>query len=173
MPDLFLRNLTTIKRRDPELGEALEQIQTSHNYVAQQVNASPVGVTPPPLAPASITATGGAGIVHVTVGDPNQMYRGNEYHMEVMPHDGNWATDAHPISTGPARAYRGNLGVGKYVVRACTGYGTSAASPWIYSGVVDATGTSAPVFHKSTGSGTGGGGYGSLPFTGNTPPKRQ
>ncbi len=177
MPNLSPRNASTVRQgtaTTQQLCEFASDLLTSHNYVAQQANASPIGQTPAAQAPTSMKATGGAGIVHISLGDASQAYRGNQYHIEIMPHGGNWATDAHPIHTGPARAFRGMMGTGKYVARACAGYSTSSPSPWIYSDVIDATGSAPPAFHSNPGSGVGsGGGFGNLPFSGNAPPKRQ
>jgi len=172
MADAKLPNLALIRERYPEIGRALEYAENCLNNIGGQTNAAPVGqiAAPPPLA--ALNVTGGAGIIHATINDPSPTYRGNSYHMEVIPQGGNWATDAHPIHTGPARAYRGMLGPGVYHVRACSGYNTSNPSPWIYQNDVDATGSTPPAFHASTGSGTGGGAWGNVPYDGTQPPKR-
>jgi hypothetical protein len=172
MADASIPRLNSILQRDPEVGRALEYIQNVANNLGQQTNAAPVGATPAPLAPAQLNVVGGAGIIHAVINDPNPGYRGNSYHMEVMPAGGNWETDAHPIHTGPARAYRGNIGEGMYHVRACSGYNTSNPSPWVYAHNINATGYTPPPFPKSTGSGTGGGAWGNVPFNGTNPPKR-
>lgn len=172
MAKASIPNLASILAKYPEIGKALQYIEEVHNNVAQQVNAEPVGQTPAPPSLAKLSVTGGAGIAHAVVHDPSPTYRGNSYHLEVIPAGGNWETDAHPISTGPARAYRGSLGTGTYHFRACSGYNTSNPSPWVYQNNVSLDGTTPPAFPKSTGSGTGGGAWGSVPFDGNTPPKR-
>jgi hypothetical protein len=165
-------NLSAILQKYPEIGRALQYHQDALNNIGQQANASPVGSTPAPPAPAQLSVTGGAGIIHAVINDPHPTYRGNSYHMEVIPAGGNWDTDAHPIHTGPARAYRGTMGPGSYHVRACSGYNTSNPSPWVYANNVDATGSAPPPFPKTTGSGTGGGAWGNVPFRGAQPPKR-
>lgn len=165
-------NLSSILQKYPDIGRALQYHQDALNNIGQQANASPVGATPAPPAPAALNVAGGAGIIHATINDPNPTFRGNSYHMEVMPAGGNWETDAHPIHTGPARAYRGSMGPGTYHVRACSGYNTSNPSAWVYANNVDATGATPPPFPKTTGSGTGGGAWGNVPFNGAVPPKR-
>lgn len=172
MADASIPRLSSILQQSPDIGRALQYVQDVANNLGQQTNASPVGQTPAPPAPAALNVSGGAGIIHATINDPSPTYRGQTYHMEVMPAGGTWDVDSHPIHTGPARAYRGSMGPGTYHVRACSGYNTSNPSPWVYANNVDATGSTPPPFPKTTGSGTGGGGYGNVPYTGATPPKR-
>lgn len=147
-------------------------MQQVTNNLGVQTNASPVGETPAPPSLAKLSVTGGAGIIHAVIHDPSPTFRGNSYHMEVMPAGGNWETDAHPIHTGPARSYRGSMGHGSYHVRACSGYNTSNPSPWVYAYNVNANGPMPPPFPKSTGSGTGGGAWGDRPYDGTEVPKR-
>jgi hypothetical protein len=172
MADLTPTGITEIKATNSTLGRALQEIVDAVNNLGQQANAEPVGQTPAPSALTALNVIGGAGIVHATISDPNSGYRGKSYHIETIPDGGNWDTDAHPIHLGPARAYRGALGPGVYHFRACSGFGTSNPSPWIYKMNVSANGSTPPPFPKSTGSGTGGGGWGNVPYTGNVPPKR-
>lgn len=172
MADASIPRLASIVQRDSDVGRALQYVQDVVNNLGAQTNSAPVGTTPAPQQLATLNVVGGAGIVHATINDPSPAYRGNSYHMEVIPAGGNWETDAHPIHLGPARAYRGSLGPGTYHFRATSGYNTSNPSPWVYAMNVNATGSTPPPFPKSTGSGTGGGGWGSVPFDGNTPPKR-
>jgi hypothetical protein len=172
MANASIPRLSSILQQYPDIGRALQYLEGTTNNIGQQTNASPVGATPAPPAPAQLSVVGGAGIIHAVINDPNPTYRGNSYHMEIMPVGGNWETDAHPIHTGPARAFRGSMGPGTYHVRACSGYNTSNPSPWVYAHNIDASGATPPPFPKSTGSGTGGGAWGSVPFNGNVPPKR-
>jgi len=172
MADASTPRLAAIILQYPDIGRALQYIQNAINNLGQQSNAAPVGATSAPPAPAQLSVTGGAGIIHAVINDPNPTYRGNSYTFEVMPAGGSWDTDALPIHTGPSRAYRGSLGSGTYDVRACSGYNTSNPSGWIYALGINATGVTSPTFPKSTGSGTGGGGWGNLPWDGNNPPKR-
>jgi hypothetical protein len=164
--------LASIIQKYPDIGRALQYLQDVSNNLGQQSNAAPVGETPAPAAPAQLSVVGGAGIIHAIISDPNPTYRGNSYTIEVIPSGGNWDTDALPIHLGPSRSYRGSLGSGSYSLRACSGYSTSNPSPWVYANV-DASGGSPPAFPKSTGSGTGGGGWGNTPFDGNNPPIRK
>lgn len=172
MANASIPRLASILQTHPDIGRALQYCQDRDNNIAQQVNAEPVGQTPAPPSLAQLVVTGGAGIAHAIIHDPSPTYRGNNYHLEVIPADGNWETDAHPISTGPARAYRGAIGEGLYHFRACSGYNTSNPSPWVYHNNVSLGGTTPPAFPKSTGSGTGGGAWGTVPFDGTVPPKR-
>jgi hypothetical protein len=149
MPNASTPNLAAILQKYPEIGRALQYHQDAMNNIAQQTNASPVGETAAPPSLAKLEVAGGGGIIHAVMSDPNPTYRGNSYHMEVIPAGGNWETDAHPIHTGPARAYRGSLGPGMYHVRACSGYNTSNPSPWIYAMNVSAHGSTPPPFLKS------------------------
>ena len=57
MPDLALKNLASIRQKYPEIAEALDQIVSSHNHVAQQTNASPVGETPAPPPHTALSGT--------------------------------------------------------------------------------------------------------------------
>ena len=173
MANASIPRLAAILQSNPDVGRALQYVQDVTNNLAQQTNSTPVGQTPAPPSLANLSVTGGAGIVHAVINDPNPAYRGNSYHIETIPDGGSWETDAHPIHLGPARSYRGALGAGTYHFRACSGYNTSNPSPWIYANNVNASGPNPPPFPKSTGSGTGGGAWGSLPYNGTVAPKRQ
>lgn len=164
--------LASILQKYPDIGRAFQYCQDRDNNIAQQVNAAPVGETGAPPAPAQMIVVGGAGIIHAVISDPSPTYRGNSYTIEVIPTGGDWATDALPIHLGPSRSYRGSIGSGTYSIRACSGYNTSNPSQWIYADV-DATAGSPPAFPKTTGSGTGGGGWGNLPWDGSNPPIRK
>lgn len=172
MPALTIPNLAAILQQYPDIGKALQDVQDATNNLGTQTNAAPVGSTPPPPPLTKLEVLGGAGMIHATIHDPSPTYKGNTYHIEVMPSGGNWETDAHPIHTGPARSFRGMMGEGTYHVRACSGYDTSNPSPWVYALNVNANGSTPPPFPKSTGSGTGGGAWGIRPYDGSLPPKR-
>jgi hypothetical protein len=172
MADLSIQNLSAILLKYPDIGRAFQQVLGAINNLGQQANSAPVGAIPAPPPVSQLSVTGGAGTIHAVISDGSPTYRGNSYTLEIMPAGGKWETDALPIHLGPSRAWRGFLGSGNYDVRACSGYDTSNPSPWVYALNIAAVGSTVPPFPKSTGSGTGGGGWGNVPFNGSTPPKR-
>ncbi len=172
MPDLAPRNLSAIRSGNytpQQLHDCLADIVASHNYVAQQLNASPVGVTPPPQPHASLSVKGGAGILDVAVSDDSPQYRGKEHFFDYSMD--NWQT-VHTKSMGPAKNWRGSLGSGTFQVRSYSQYATSGPSPYVFSDPVDATGATEPDMQAGQGSGTGDQGYGGAAYNAPSPPKR-
>jgi hypothetical protein len=178
----LIRNLPQI-RMLPTYGklivEALSDVQKQLQNVSTQTNASlssRQNAAPPAIN--SLEVDGGAGIYHAYVTDNNQnLYRGAEYTLEYS--NDNWST-FHVQHLGPARDMRMNLGIaGPLQFRGYSGYGSSSPpSPPVYAGgPVSAVGNTPPPLRAGKGSGTnvateGAGGYGKLPWRGNTPPRR-
>ena len=178
----LIRNLPQI-RMLPTYGkllvEALQDVQRQLTNVSTQSNASLTSrQNSAPPAIHNLQVDGGAGIYHAYITDNNQnLYRGGEYTVEYS--DDNWAT-FHVQHLGPSREARMNLGLpGPLQFRAYSGYGPSSppSQPVYAGGTVSAGGTAPPALRPGQGSGTnfptqGAGGYGNLPWRGNTPPRR-
>jgi hypothetical protein len=157
----FSADLSQLKNIDPSgrLEAIISSLIESHNHVAAQVNASPVGVTQPPSPVAAVTVTGGGGFHAVSITDSEQS-RGKKYFLE-------WDTNPNfpnPQAEylGPVRQFRRNLGVtGKVFFRAVPAFQTSAPAEPTYNGTavapvgVDANAVSAlPGIAASTGTGS-------------------
>lgn len=170
MAKLTVRNLSFIRQKYPEIGEAISDLQNSHNNVAAQVNAEPVGVTSPPQPHSNISVLGGGGILDVALTDNSPQYRAKEHFFDYSQ-DG--FKTFHTKSLGPAKNWRGSLGSGNFQVRSYTQYATSGPSPMIYHPPVSTTGAAEPLMQVGQGSGTGLAGYGAVPYNAPTPPKRQ
>lgn len=166
------------------LFDAFRNIQKQLGNISIQGNAAlNASQNLPPSALNSIHVDGGAGIYHVYLTDNNtNLYRGAEhtaYYSETPGFE-----SYHPVHMGPARDIRVNLGLpGPLYWAAHHSYGPSSpSSPLIYFGgsiptPVSGSGSSAPVLKSGNGSGTNypnqpPGGYGTLPWRGNSPPKR-
>jgi hypothetical protein len=169
MANLSLRNMARIRQQYPDIAEALADLMASHNSVAQQVNASPVGATPSPAPHAAISVRGGAGILDVALSDNSPQYAGKEHFFDYSQ-DG--FKTFHTKSLGPAKNWRGSLGTGSFQVRSYTQYPTSQPSSMLYHPPVSTTGDSQPEMQSGQGSGTGTAGYGQTPYNADTPPKR-
>lgn len=154
-------DLSYLKDLDPSgrLEATLRSIVDSHNHVAAQVNASPVGVTKPPAPVAAMAVTGGGGFHAVTITDSEQS-RGKNYFVE-------WDTSPNfpnPQAEylGPVRQLRKNLGVqGKVFFRTIPAFPTSGPAEPTYLGTavapigVDANLIAAlPFIGASTGTGS-------------------
>jgi hypothetical protein len=180
MPNLNIRYLAEIKQRDPQLGQALEDMVNAVGTMAEQVNSNPQGSVqaPPRVSAFNVTAVGG--IFDFQIQDNAPITRGLFYHIEGSL----TASFTMPILiyTGPSRNFRTSLGNQTYYFRAFSQYLTSEPSPAVYYGsaatptpVVGGGATTGPVPQASAGSGTGrtngqdgGIGFGKNPLRGIT-----
>src|SRR6185503_12826727 len=128
MAKLAPRNLNAIasgKYTPQQLYECLKDIVASHNNIAQQVNAEPVGVTPAPLPHSSLSVVGGGGILDVAITKDTPAYRGEENFFDYSNDNGvTW----HTKSIGPAKNWRGSLGSGTFLVRSYASHSASGSS---------------------------------------------
>jgi len=166
------RNRARIVGRDPMLGEALDDVLSRVNNVAQQVNANPTGKPPAPPQIGALQVTGDGGGFHATITDGTPVSRGVEYHLEYSTTP--TFAQPHGFSLGPWRTHRGWVGAQNLYWRAYSQYPSGQASKPVYHGsavdplVVNHGGASpGPPIPASTGSGTastdgrqGGAGYG-------------
>ena len=160
----FNHDISFAKDLDPSgrLGALLQRLIESHNNVARQVNATPIGTTPKPPQINSVTVTGQGGQHEITINDNTPSNRGLHYFYE-------WDiskefTNPRQKALGPDRQDRPILGVaGPIYVRAFSGYLTSPPSDPVYHGTattplgVDAGTAPAllgPPVSSSTGTGT-------------------
>jgi hypothetical protein len=170
MADASIPHLASIKLTNPDLGRALEYLQTAMNNVARQTNASPVGTTPAPQPHAANSVVGGAGILDVSVTDNSPQYQGL-HHFFDYSNDG-WKT-THTQSMGPSKNWRGNLGSDTFVVRTYSQYLTSATpSRPLYHAAVDTSVALEPAMQAGQGSGTSLSGFGNVAFNTTKPPVR-
>jgi hypothetical protein len=169
MAKLSIPGLASIIQQYPDIGKALETLQNATNNVANQTNASPVGVTDPPTPHSAISVKGGAGIMDVAITDNSPQTRGKLHFFD-------YSTDGfktfHTKSIGPAKNWRGTLGNGTFQVRSYAQHDTSAPSDFIYHPPVSTSGGSEPAMQPGQGSGTGQHGFGRDAFNSVTQPKR-
>lgn len=169
MADLSLRNLSFIKQKDQHTGQALQDIQTAINNMAQQLNAQPVGVMPAPQPHSGLSVKGGAGVLDIAITDNTPQFRGKSNFADIT----NTLTGAtHTVELGAGRNIRVPVGPGKFRVSSYGAYPTSGPSQAIHHDVVDTTGATVPAMQAGQGSGTGGGGYGKQPFNTVNVPKQ-
>jgi hypothetical protein len=176
MAQLNPRNMPYIRSLDPKLHEALADIVNAHNNIAQQVNADPTSVTPPPPKIAGLNVVEQNGIFDAQITDHSAFNRGSSYMLEYS--DTPNFQNAHTVHLGPARNWRGNLGAGSLHFRAYSAYGSSAPSEPVYHGgrpgiVVGSGSMVGPPMQQGMGSGTGSAtqtaqGFGSLPYRSST-----
>jgi hypothetical protein len=166
MADLSPRNLSRIKAQDPVVGECLSDIVASHNNIAQQVNAAPVGTIAAPDSHTALKVTGGAGYFHAQITDGAPGFRGKEHFLEVSETKDFAAP--HVIHLGASQTWYGNLGAKNLHFRSYAAYATSAPSKPIYAMNISGAGDAAP---SIMGNGSAAG-YGTNPFTTPTMPKR-
>lgn len=178
-----IRNLEQIRKRDPFLAEALDDICAGIATMALQTNANPSGSAsaPPPISGLSVTAQGGIFDVAITDGQP--VSRGIEYFVEYSPTAA--FTQPTVIHLGATRNWRGTLGNQTLYFRAYSQYSTGGPSTPVYFGsignptpVIGGGSMTGPALQPSSGSGTaatdgrqGGAGYGHTPFRGTMPPR--
>ena len=172
MAQLNPRNMAYIRSVDPRLHEALTDIVNAHNNVAQQVNADPTSVTPPPPKIAGLNVVEQNGVFDAQITDHSAFNRGSSYMLEYAQTPN--FQSAHTVHLGPARNWRGNLGQGPLYWRAYSSYGSSASSEPVYHGgqpgiAVGSGSASGPPMQQGMGSGTGSAtqtaqGFGSQPY---------
>lgn len=149
----------------PEQQAFLRALVASHNNVASQVNASPVGVTPPPQPHAKLSVVAGGGITDVQITDNSDSYRDKQHCFEYT--FDNWQT-VQAKDLGTSQNWRGSLGVGNLQIRSKARYSTSAYSTPIYHSSVDTgAGAEPPMQSGQNLDAT------SQPFMGVNIPKRQ
>lgn len=166
MANLSPRNLNQIRAKDPVLGNCLTDIVAAHNSVAQQTNASPVGVTPEPVQHAALAVTGGAGYFHAQITDNAPSFRGKENFLEVS--EDTAFSAPHVIHLGASQSWYGNLGAKTLHFRSYSAYPTSGPGQALYALNVDGSGVTAPTI---AGNGTAAG-WGTQPYTTDTVPIR-
>jgi len=108
-------------------------LMESHNNVAFQANAEPVGTkeAPPQIGALNVVASGG--YHHFTIQDNSPVQRGLEYFIEwdTSPN----FTNPQQESLGPDRTWRPQLGVkGPIYARAYSAYKSSPPSEPVYAG---------------------------------------
>lgn len=166
MANLQPRNLQQIRARDPQLGDCITDVVNAHNNTAQQVNASPVGVTPEPTSHAGLSVTGGAGYFSATITDNSPSFRGKENFLVAQdPTTGN----THMIHLGASTTWYGYLGAKTYHFASYPSYPTSGPASPIYQYNVSGMGTTAPALPHN---GNAFDGWGAQPFTTATVPIR-
>lgn len=166
MADLTPRNLQQIRARDPQLGDCLADITQAHNNVAQQTNASPVGITPAPGQHAALNVVAGAGCFSAKITDNDPSFRGKEHFLEVSEDQA--FTAPHVIHLGASQSWYGYLGSKTLHFRSFAQYPTSAPGAPVYAYAVDGSKGNAP---SVQGNGTAAG-WGTQPYSTPTVPIR-
>lgn len=172
------RNRTKIWNKDPDLGQALDDIHSQQSQGLQQVGVNVSGAqsqAPPQISALSVTgADGGADVV---ISDNNPITRAIEYHVEYsLTSD---FKQPSGFSLGAWRTWRGWVGKQTLYWRAYSQYNpVSPPSAPVYFGnptaVFHGGSATGPTIQASTGSGTapgnglsGGQGAGINPVRGN------
>jgi hypothetical protein len=155
MPKPILKNLSTIKNQNPELGDCLLDVQNALTNLSDATVTHPAGkqiTSPPPIVGMNVVGSGG--VHHVTISDGTApLAKGVEYHLEVATTPA--FTNAVGIALGPHRTYRGSLGSGPLYFQAYSQYpGSAPNTPYVHPVAVDAGGSAGPSWLPSTGSGT-------------------
>jgi hypothetical protein len=168
MSNISVPNLPSIYKKDPEVGRALQSLALATNSIGRQVNAAPVGKIPPPPPHQGITVDAGGGYFKVNITANSPAFRGAEHMLQVSES----ATDfshAHLIHLGASTSWYGQLGPKTLHFASFSQFPTSAPSAPIYS--LSADGSTGPI-PSITSTQTPFQGYGTKPFTGDTPPIR-
>lgn len=168
MADLSPRYLRQIKAKYPDIGNCLQDVVDAHNNVAQQANASPVGVTPGPVSHSALKVTGGNGFFSAQITDNSPSFRGKENFLEVSEDAAFPENKVHVMHLGASQSWYGYLGPKKLHFRSYPAYPTSGPASPIYAKNVDGTSGTAP---EIAGNGTASG-WGTQPYTTDTVPIR-
>jgi len=187
-----IRNLAYIRALklpdQPDFGaklyEALSDLNSQHQTVAQQVNGNSSGqpVAPPPIS--KLTVTAASGHFSAEIQDQGPVYRGIGYFIEHA--DNPHFVNPQVVDLGAARNWTGFLGDATRYFRAYSSYGSSPAGVPAYHGsksqplpVSGGGAVPGAIFGTSQGSGTGQPGQGlvgpgQIPFRSPTgkPPSR-
>lgn len=165
------KNRDYVFRKDPLLGEALDDVLAKVANVAAQTVAAPTGVTPAPPQVSAVTVTAADGVFDAVISDNNPVSRGLNYFLEYSDNVGFTAPTV--LDLGASRNWRGYLGNLTLYFRGYSQYPTSAPSAPTYFGnptTVVGGGAAGPTPNPSAGSGTaqdngedGGSGFGKLP----------
>lgn len=172
------RNRSQIFQMNRLIAEALDDIQSQVNNVAQQTTASAQGGTNPPPNISNIAVSAANGVFQIIITDNAPVYRGINYFAEYS--DTASFTQPHVLDLGASRTWRGFLGSGTFYWRAYSQYATSEPSNPVYFGstndptpVAGGGVLAGPSLGSSTGSGTaptdgktGGSGFGKTAFRG-------
>jgi hypothetical protein len=181
MADPNIQALQNVPIYGKFLYDAFQSITKKLGNLSVQGNASlqgPENAPPPQVNSVNVTASGG--VAHIQIIDNNEnLYRGVRYHVQYATDAGFSAPCNGP--SGPSRDIRIPVGNQPLFYRVFSDYPTSAPSVPVYHGgafpiAIAATGTDQPPIPSGQGSGTGRpgqiSGYGTVPWRGNTPPKR-
>jgi hypothetical protein len=153
----------------PQQQRLIRRLIDSHNNVAGQVNATPLGnQTPPPIAHSKLDVSGGAGMFSVQITPSDKNFRGCENMLEVSE-DANFS-NPHLIHLGASTSWHGYLGEKTLHFRSFAQHDTSPPSEPVYCKNVSAVGGTAPAITSNQPGLTG---YGTTPYVGSTPPKRR
>lgn len=166
VPNLtYLRNIPVIGAR---LYEAFHGAQQAINAMASQGNLNPTGQVEAPPAIQGVTATGGNGVLHVSISHTSaDVSRGIVYHVEHADNPG--FVNPQIRNIGDSRSFSEFVGSQARYVRAYASYPGSSAGPILYHGgaatpqSVDGGGSTGPApYLPSQGSGTGAPGQGGV-----------
>lgn len=162
------RNLQQIRGRDEVLGNCLKDIVDAHNNVAQQVNASPVGITPSPQSHAALSVVGGGGYFSATITDNSDSFRGKE-HFLVASEDKSFGSGGHMIHLGASKTWYGYLGPKVLHFASYPSYPTTGPAQPIYQYSVNGAAAAVPPLPTHQDALVG---WGTQPYTTDTVPIR-
>lgn len=177
---LSVRNIQAIRDKDPQLGEALDDVLGHIQSVMTQTNSSPNGQTQAPPAPSSLKVIASQGIFDAAITDNAPVNRGINYFLQYSSTPGFNAPTT--IDLGQSRNHRVHLGNQILYWRAHSSYPTGPISGHAYHGsegnpmpVIGGGAFTGPTPQASQGSGTSSGaepangGFGNSPYRGQRP----
>lgn len=174
---LSYRNRSSLMEKNPELVQALDDINVNLERTMNQTNSSPTGQTEAPPAPSSLVVNASQGIFDASITDHNPVNRGINYFLEYSPNPG--FTAPTTVDLGQSRNFRGHFGNQTLYWRAHSAYPTSPRSDHAYHGsqsspvpVSGGGSIAGPALSASQGSGTTNGATGSDGAFGNQPYRR-
>lgn len=170
---ITLQHLPEIRRKDPKLGETIDDLRKAMLLLAQQAG---IGVGGPIASPQiqNIFVTAANGVFSITVTDKSPTHLGINYFLEYA--DNANFNNSHTLFMGPSHSENGLfLGSGTFYFRAFSQYLNSAQSHKVTYGGTTPLGVSGggaiagPTLPPTQGSGANGGSFGGF---GRTPTAR-
>jgi hypothetical protein len=156
---LNYRNRQAILDKNPEIGQALDDLLRHVQTTMDQTNASPDGQAQPPTAPAALKVTAAHGIFDASITDNSPVTRGVNYFLEYSQSP--QFNSPTVVDLGQSRNHRVMLGNQNLYWRAYSAYPTGPKSAHVYHGgvatpspVAGGGSLSGPSIQPSQGSGT-------------------
>jgi hypothetical protein len=158
-----VKTLNDIRRQFPKHAEAFDSLITAHENVAAQLATDPNGSPITPAVPAQLVVQHQNGFVDMAVVDNSPISRAINYYVELADNEG--FSGYHTIPLGPSRNGHDLLPNGNWWLRVRSQYpagGPASAPSQAVAISIGGSPIGALTLLPSQGSGTGGGGAGSI-----------